>query len=392
MEPIHGRLIWKCPKPFNRSSSIPHADKCRVELCDLIRFKDYWYCGFQEGPTHLPHPDNRILIIRSKDGHNWELVRAFKWDGGNMHEPRFSMTAEGMLMIDCILRFISREPRINPNQQAEKVTADALPPSHPDHKKEVPAHKYYQLDSPRVPESDSEAGGVAWQSVTWLTADGLDWGSVHACESGVNGGRWSTTWHNGMGYSVAYGGKDIGGTLYRTRDGRRWRALKADFFPPEGKGILNETSLTFRQDNTAICLTRGSGRPGAPPLCGPVILGIGKAPYYTEWEWKTPKLDWDGDGRLAVPGEILRAPFGGPKMIRLEDGRFVAAGRVLGPGQDDGTISLFLVDAQAAVLRRFADVWGNTYAGIVEHEGRLWVACLGRDCEGIVLAEVPLPS
>lgn len=49
MKTIRGKLTWKCPKPFNLDSNMAHPDKYRVELCDLIRFRDHWYCGFHEG-------------------------------------------------------------------------------------------------------------------------------------------------------------------------------------------------------------------------------------------------------------------------------------------------------------------------------------------------------
>lgn len=391
MQTIRGELIWKCPKPFNESAFVPHPDKWRIELCDLIRFKDCWYCGFHEGMVHTSHPSARTRIIRSKDGANWESVKVFQWDAGDIREPRFSITAEGLLMVDSIVTFISKEPR-GADAVRYRIATDALPPDHPDRKQPPPVEEYYQLDSPHAPQSDHEAGGVVHQSVTWLSEDGVSWSGCYACETGVNAGRWSTTWHNGMGYSSAYIGKDSGGALYRTRDGKRWRTLKDNFFPAEGKDILNETTIAFTADNTACCLTRGSGQPGVAPFCVPVIMGIGKAPFYTDWEWTVPRIEWAGDRRLAPPGELLTAPFGGPKMIRLSDGRLVATGRVLGPGQDDGTISLFLVDPEHAILRRFADVWGSSYAGIAEHEGRIWVACLGRDLEGIVLAKILLPE
>ena len=33
------------------------------------------------------------------------------------------------------------------------------------------------------------------------------------------------TWHGGKGYSLAYWGKDLAGTLYATDDGKAWRLL-----------------------------------------------------------------------------------------------------------------------------------------------------------------------
>ena len=97
---------------------------------------------------------------------------------------------------------------------------------------------------------------------------------------------------------------------------------------------------------------------------------------------------------MASVDEVFRAPFGGPKIIRLKDGRFVAAGRVLGPGRDDGYITLFLVDTKKALLTMFAEIDGTTYSGIAEHEGMLWVSHSSADAPGfleIFLTKVKRP-
>ena len=373
MSPIEGRRIWDRTRVLDRPET-------RMELTDLIRFRDAWYCGFREGEVHESHPSGRGRIIRSADGENWETAALFDWDCADVREPKFSVTAEGNLMVNTSLAFTSKEPR-----------ADG---------------KFYPLDRPGTPETDSEAE-VARQSVTWLSCDGERWSSAYACPSGVNTWRWEVAWHNGMGYSVGYCGKDAKGTLYRTRDGKSWRTLLEDFLP-DGQG--NEASLVFDADNTAYCLLRDgrrrSRRESALDSDGHEIearqaqkthgsslpmFGVGKAPYYREWEWKEVSVDWEGDGRALPAEEVFRAPLGGPKIIRLNDGRFAAAGRVLGPGQNDGRITLYMVDRDNAVLTKFAECAGTTYGSIVEHDGRIWVSYAASDVSGIFLAKVSLP-
>ena len=359
----HGTKIWDLAHVTDRREK-------RMELTDLVRFRDAWYCGFREGDIHGNHPSGRARIIRSSDGANWETAALFDWDCADVREPKFSATAEGHLMVNTSLAFTSREAR-----------ADG---------------KCYQLEETGTPETDAEEM-VARQSVTWLSADGKKWSSAYACPSGVNTWRWEVAWHSGMGYSVGYTGKDAKGSLYRTRDGKSWRMLLSDFLP-EGQG--NEASLAFGVDSTVYCLLRDgrlrSRRGGAlgSDVHGSALpmFGVGKAPYYQEWAWKDVKVDWEGDGRALPVEDVFRAPLGGPKIIRLTDGRFAAAGRTLGPTQDDGRITLFMVDPGAAVLTKFAECAGTTYGSIVEHDGQLWVSFAASDVSAIFVGQVEIPA
>jgi len=336
-----GKVIWDMTRVADR-------EKTRLEFPDLIRFKGNWYCAFREGEIHGNHPTGRGRVIRSADGESWESVALMEWEGGDVRDPRLSVTAEGALMLNTSIYFVSRQPR--------------------------PNGSYYQLDQRGTPASDLEMN-VARQSVTWLSFDGAKWSSAYACPSGVNSWRWNVTWHNGMGYSVAYTGKDGAGTLYRTRDGKSWRVLKPEFFP-DGQG--NEAAFAFGENDTVYCLLRG-GRTQA-------MIGIGKPPYYQDWEWKDAGADWQGDG-VARPGDdVLKGSVGGPKIIRLHDGRLLGAGRIR------GRVTLFWIDPERAVFTKFVEVDGTSYPGVVEHEGMIWVSYGVSDASEIFLAKIKVPD
>jgi hypothetical protein len=377
MDPIQGKLIWKSPKPYNLTG-VPDPGKTRLELTDLVRFNGAWYCAFHEGPVHDSHPSGRAHIIVSSEGTTWEAAALMKWEGADIWDPRLSVTAEGNLMFHAAVYFVSRDPR--------------------------PDGHFYQLDRADIPPNDRETD-VALQSVTWLSSDGRRWDGPYACASGVNSLRWDVAWHNGMGYSVGYYGKNRGGILCRTRDGKNWRALRENFFP-DGQG--NEAALAFGADDTAYCLLR----------CGPnpAMLGAGKPPYYQEWTWtdlrvQVPPGEYCGyeQGGLLPSKDFFRADFGGPKLIRLADGRLLAAGRVRGPqrpggpwrtdpgappGVEDGRVMLFLVAPDEATLVKIADIDGTSYAGVAEHGGRLWVTyVVWWDPEpGVYLAGMGVPA
>ena len=191
--------------------------------------------------------------------------------------------------------------------------------------------------------------GNKHQSVTWLSADGATWSGPHACPTGLGTWRWSATWHAGVGYSFGYSGKDQAGCLYRTLDGIAWEVVKDDVFP-DAESYPNETSLMFLDDGTAYCLLRRD-----KGSCT-ALLGTAHAPY-TEWAWQD-----------------LGVRIGGPKMIRLSDGRFLAVVRLY---DEKARTSLCWVDPGAGTMTeclRLPSGGDTSYAGIVEHEGVIWIS------------------
>lgn len=365
---------------------IPDRRTGRIEFPALIRFQDHWYCAFREGEIHNNHPSGRGRLIRSADAIHWETVRIFDWDGGDVREPKFSVTAEGRLMINTSVYFVSRTPReARPVSDAQTASSYTPPEAH---KPNDTADAYYQLDwiggVLNLPDHDREPHATQ-QSVTWLSDNGVDWDSACAPPAGLNTWLWSATWHNGMGYCLAEWGKHPNGALYRTRDGRDWRLLRDNLFP-EGQG--GEGALAFDPDGTAYCLLRGGNQT-------PVFIGVGKGPYYQDWTWAVPEIDYGpADGGPRPAAEVLDTGLGGPVLIRLRDGRLVGAGRALGPNRNDGRATLFLVDPGRNRLTKVVEFDGTSYPGIVEHDGRIWVTYLDRACHEdrweVMLAAVSL--
>ncbi len=204
------------------------------------------------------------------------------------------------------------------------------------------------------------------QSFAWFSKDGKSWSQPFKIGD-PNFWLWRTTWHDKIAYSIGYetaGGKSI--RLYSSKDGRQFETLVPKLFDD---GSPNETSLLFQPDDTALCLLRRDGNPGSGKL------GFAKPPY-KDWQWKD-----------------LGIKIGGPHMIRLPDGRIVAAGRLY-----DGAVrtSLLWLDAEAGKLTEFLKLpsgGDNSYPGLVWHEGLLWVSYYSSH-EGktsIYLAKVRIP-
>lgn len=183
------------------------------------------------------------------------------------------------------------------------------------------------------------------QSLVWFSGDGLNWSKAHPVGD-PDMWLWSVFWHKDAAYGIGYatmGGKFA--RLYRSADGGRTfeslvEDLKVDQYP-------NESGMAFTEDDTCYCLLRRGGAG---------MIGVASPPY-TEWEWKS-----------------LGVPIGGPELIRLPDGRFVAAVRLY---DERVRTALCWIDPEKGTLKEFLKLpsGGDTsYPGMVWHEGLLWVS------------------
>jgi hypothetical protein len=184
------------------------------------------------------------------------------------------------------------------------------------------------------------------QSFVCYSKDGTNWASLPIADSFW--WVWRTTWHKGAAYAVGYNtasGDSI--RLYHSKDGKKFETLVDRLFE---RGEPNESSLLFGADDAALCLVRRDGKPNS------AMLGSAMPPY-TSWQWKD-----------------LGVQLGGPQLVRLSDGRIVAAGR-----RYDGSVrtALHWLDPKAGKLTEFLKLpsGGDTsYPGLVWHDGKLYVS------------------
>jgi hypothetical protein len=162
---------------------------------------------------------------------------------------------------------------------------------------------------------------------------------------------WRTTWHNQKAYNFGYAcGEKKSLRLYSSTDGKSFETLVENL---NIKGYPNETSIVFKGD-TAFCLLRCDGENKSG------LLGISLPPY-TVWNWKD-----------------LGVRIGGPAMMLLPEGRFLASVRLYG-GDDwnPARTSLCWLDSQSGKLTEALTLpsGGDTsYAGMVFHDGILWIS------------------
>jgi len=205
------------------------------------------------------------------------------------------------------------------------------------------------------------------QSLVWYSNDGFHW--EDPIEIGdPNFWVWRNTWHGDTVYGIGYNtvGEDLI-RLYRSADGKRFETWVENLFD---EGQPNETSLVFLPDETCLCLLR---RDGTGPIAN-AQLGRARPPY-KDWTWKD-----------------LGVRLGGPHMIRLPDGRIVAAARRYG---DATRTVLYELDPDAGKLTELLvlpSAGDTSYAGLVDHAGLLWVSYYSshEDHTSIYLAKVRL--
>lgn len=312
---------------------------------DLVYYKDHWYCTFREATTHNSH-DGRQRVIRSKDGVKWESVAHMAGDKPNhdVRDPKLSITPDGQLMLNGFIIFRGEE-------------------------------------------------GITRESYTWFSPDGVHWSDRYRCPTGTNTWRWKARWNDGVAYCLAYNAKDSKGTFYQSKDGKTWEVVQQNIFPEakldekeikEAEWISrsSENDLYFEPDGTVISLLRrdtfdnnGKGAWTGEAPGSSAQLGFSKPPY-KEWIWKD-----------------LGVRMGAPVLVKLKDGRLVTTVRLYDPRIHTALLIIDPEKVTSETVLSFPSGGDTGYAGMVEHEGELWVSYYSSH-EGqsaIYLAKVEIP-
>jgi hypothetical protein len=181
---------------------------------------------------------------------------------------------------------------------------------------------------------------------------------------------WRITWEDGKAYGVLYeaGSGDRTTSLLVSDDGIKYRPHVAKLLDD---GWPTEAVIRFDKNATMYCLQRRDG----PAPSNTAKLGISKPPY-NEWEWHD-----------------LGSFFGGPNLIQVPSGHWIAAGRLVRDGKPKTMLAWLDVDNKSLEPILELPSGGDTsYPGLVWHDDFLWVSYYSshEDKTNIYFAKVKL--
>jgi len=209
--------------------------------------------------------------------------------------------------------------------------------------------------------------GVRHQSLVWFSQDGRQWPEpVEVADPRM--WIWRVTWYQGRAYGMAYrkqGGRTL--RFYTSKNGSDFQTLVEQPFTGDG---ASEATLLFLPDHSALCLMRREGESSAAQL--------GKAmPPYRGWKWTD-----------------LGIRVGGPNLVRVPDGRIVAAVRLYEPVPRTALCWLDPVQNRLTEFLTLPSGGDTSYAGLVFHQNLLWISYYSSHISKpmIYIAKVKLPT
>ena len=199
--------------------------------------------------------------------------------------------------------------------------------------------------------------GVPRRTYVWFSVDGKEWSDKHPVG---DPGTWLWSFTSdekvlfGVGYEKNNGVRSV--SLYRAENPPAFERLTTlhtdERFP-------NETSLLMEGDS-GIALIRREFAPGqttVPPYNnGTALLGVSRAPFT---DWQTTDLG---------------IYVGGPTLLRLPNGKIIAAGRQISSAH---YATLWELDTEKGALHELLILPSGgdcSYPGLVWHEDHLWIS------------------
>ncbi|QDU95589.1 sialidase family protein [Lignipirellula cremea] len=206
------------------------------------------------------------------------------------------------------------------------------------------------------------------QSLVWFSDDGKTWSRKHEIGDPDNW-LWRLTWHKGEAYGFGYGCKpdNRGIRLFHSENGKSYETVSDQ--PAENGAYPNESALLFLPDDTCYCLLRQDAKPDKG------LIGESHPPY-SDWSWKT-----------------LPVRIGGPQMLQLPDGRFLATVRLYDAPRRTSVCWLDPKTGDLTEALKLPSGGDTSYAGMVWHDNLLWISYYSSH-EGktaIYLAKVKVP-
>lgn len=303
---------------LNTAAALTVGPKVRVELVrrvfhngehnaftDLIRFQGHFYLTFRSCPDgHMVHPTASTIVLRSRDGQEWEQVHRFRVPLRDTRDPHF-------------LVFRNRLFVYTGTWYSGKTT--------------IPIKDY---------DLNQHLGYAAWSD------DGTKWTSPVMLEGTFGHYIWRAAAHGDKaylcgrrkpGFEISARGEpeSVESLMLESDDGLVWK--KRAVFQ---ESLGDETAFLFEADGTVL----GIGRHGA----GKEAQWLRSRPPYIAWERKS-----------------LDRSVGGPLLAKWGD-RYVVGGRKSTPDRGPKTSLCWLHDDKLEEFAEFPSGGDNSYPGLVE--------------------------
>ena len=216
----------------------------------------------------------------------------------------------------------------------------------------TPDNRLMLLGGAAPREKDSESAPTG--SFVALSRNGTEWTKPQIV---VEPGRWlwCVTWHEGKAYGVSYtaGPGERYLDLLLSDNGIEYKPLLERLF--QG-GYPTETTLRFDATGTCYALVRRDQRgEGAYSA----MLGISRGDY-TQWQWHDLGPEFNG--------------FGGPNLIQLPTGYWLAAGRMHQDGPHTALCHLDVTNHTMTKLLKLPSGGDTSYPGLLWHDGLLYLS------------------
>lgn len=272
---------------------------------DLCRFQGWLYLTFRSCPDgHMVHPTASVLVLRSRDGQQWEQVHRFRVELRDTRDPHF-LVFRGKLLV------------YTGTWYSGKTT--------------IPREDY---------DLNKHLGYAAW------TDDGTTWHSPIMLEGTFGHYIWRAASLGDKAYlcgrrkpqfEISARGEPatVESLMLESDDGLIWRK-RAVFQETAG----DETAFLFEPDGSVL----GIGRHGT----GKEAQLLRSRPPYTSWERKS-----------------LDRPIGGPLLTKWGD-RYLVGGRKHTSDRGAKTSLYWLTDDRLVEIAEFPSGGDNSYPGFVE--------------------------
>ncbi len=316
-------LMVSCEKPLSYDISdywdmtmtkIWSQPGTHTAFTDLIEYQGVYYCVFREATKHAvsnPNDYGKIRVISSLDGVSWDTYRVISNSGYDLRDPKLSINPDGNLLLLCGGLVWDGYGGIVRRETFTTVIAS-------------------------MDQSD-------------ISTDPANLLMVQKDEVIKNSILWELTWHNNIGYGVAYkSNTDYTSTyLVSTVNGMDFSVI-TELSVPQSTATpmgLNEVSLDFGNDDILRVIARSRATEQA---------------VYAECY--PPYLDWDSWHTLPIC-------VGGPNLKTINGTTYLGT-------RGEGT-SLYIINTDTKKLYRIAssDMYGDTgYPGIIMVGGQIWMS------------------